>query len=146
MFRIFAISIPAPTSGIFFSNTREKNNNKLLIMNFKKKNDWRRRRNSRLAARFTKNLIKVSMTDDEFSNQIVFVVNISVKYDVPILDFNQWISIIFFKVREIHICAAQSNSTKDYFRLVYFVINSHEMKYESNSRNIFTWWFLFLWI
>ena len=78
------------------------------------------------------------MTDDEFSNQIVFVVNISVKYDVPILDFNQWISIIFFKVREIHICAAQSNSTKDYFRLVYFEINSHEMKYESNSRNIFT--------
>ena len=121
---------------------------KKIIINYSswtlKKNDWRR--NSRLAARFTKNLIKVSMTDDEFSNQIVFVVNISVKYDVPILDFNQWISIIFFKVREIHICAAQSNSTKDYFRLVYFEINSHEMKYESNSRNIFTWWFLFLWI
>ena len=144
MFRLFAIYIPAPTTGIYFSNTREK-----IIMNCSswtlKKNDWRRR-NSRLAARFTKNLIKVSMTDDEFSNQIVFVVNISVKYDVPILDFNQWISIIFFKVREIHICAAQSNSTKDYFRLVYFEINSHEMKYESNSRNIFTWWFLFLWI
>ena len=122
---------------------------KKIIMNYSswtlKKNDWRRR-NSRLAARFTKNLIKVSMTDDEFSNQIVFVVNISVKYDVPILDFNQWISIIFFKVREIHICAAQSNSTKDYFRLVYFEINSHEMKYESNWRNIFTWWFLFQWI
>ena len=37
MFRLFAIYIPAPTTGIFFSNTREKNNNKLLIMNFKKK-------------------------------------------------------------------------------------------------------------
>ena len=37
MFRLFAIYIPAPTTGIFFSNTREKNNNELLIMNFKKK-------------------------------------------------------------------------------------------------------------